>query len=108
MKCLICQDMGWCARTSDRPWEGPHGCDCGANVLPNRPKFINLYRALAAARGEHSVPRSRRLFDEAVCARLIILPIAFAGHSRSAHTTELFMPSQVRVVFADPPEAKTN
>jgi hypothetical protein len=30
MKCIFCADTGWvCENHPRRPWEGPHGCDCG-------------------------------------------------------------------------------
>jgi hypothetical protein len=37
-----------------------------------------------------------------------IAAIASAGHSCPALATEPFIPSQIGVVFADPPDAKTN
>jgi hypothetical protein len=35
MKCIFCADTGWvCENHPRRPWEGPHGCDCGGAGLP--------------------------------------------------------------------------
>jgi hypothetical protein len=35
MKCLVCEDIGWvCEAHPERPWEGPHGCGCGAAGAP--------------------------------------------------------------------------
>jgi hypothetical protein len=35
MKCIFCADTGWvCENHLRRPWEGPHGCDCGGAGMP--------------------------------------------------------------------------
>jgi hypothetical protein len=35
MKCILCADTGWvCENHPRRPWEGPHGCDCGGAGMP--------------------------------------------------------------------------
>ena len=35
MKCSLCEDAGWvCESYRDKPWEGPHACQCGAPGAP--------------------------------------------------------------------------
>jgi 16S rRNA G966 N2-methylase RsmD len=54
------------------------------------------------------VPRNNCLFiDDA--ARIRLFPIiALTRHPRAALAAQLFVPWQIRVVFTDPPYAKTN
>jgi hypothetical protein len=35
IKCSHCEDCGWgCERHTEKPWEGPHACPCGAPGAP--------------------------------------------------------------------------
>jgi hypothetical protein len=35
MKCILCADVGWvCENHPLRPWDRPHGCDCGGAGMP--------------------------------------------------------------------------
>jgi len=35
MKCTHCEDVGWvCEDHPEKPWEGPHACNCGAAGMP--------------------------------------------------------------------------
>lgn len=35
MKCFRCEDRGWvCENHAERPWEGPHACECGGAGAP--------------------------------------------------------------------------
>jgi hypothetical protein len=35
MNCFRCEDGGWvCENHADRPWEGPHACECGGAGMP--------------------------------------------------------------------------
>jgi hypothetical protein len=56
------------------------------------------------------VPRRRILFNYLADVRLFALfnGVAFAGHTGSAVAADFFIPSHVRVIFADPPDAATD
>jgi hypothetical protein len=60
MKCSLCEDAGWvCEIYRDKPWEGPHACQCGAPGAP----CTSLQCTNAATRGgcrAASKPRSTR------------------------------------------------
>jgi hypothetical protein len=53
----------------------------------------------------HLVPRNFILFDDYLACIQLIAIIALARHPRAALTAKLFV---ARMVFADPPNAKTN
>ena len=55
-----------------------------------------------------SMLRGLVLFGENGAYVMLVTAIASARHPRSALAIELFIPSKVGVVFADPPYAKTD
>ena len=35
MICFCCEDCDWvCENHPDRPWQGPHACECGGTGMP--------------------------------------------------------------------------